>query len=155
MTLDPTSPYASYSASSPADASPSSYAATSEAEKNQRIDQELESQLENLRGSFDERAAELGRRTAKVRDALDFSERIREQPLLAVGLGVAAGAVTALIRPRLGSGLLALLAMRAGREVASRMLERVFHMLVEEHQGRSLEQSSPLHTRGYTDAELG
>jgi ElaB/YqjD/DUF883 family membrane-anchored ribosome-binding protein len=159
MIQDPPSSRSPFSASAPSSSSPSPYAARGDVERDQdhKIDDELQSQLEHLRGSFDERAAELGRRTAKVREALDFSEHIREQPMLAIGLGAAAGALTALIRPNLRSGLLAVLAMRASREVASRVLERVFHMLVDGQQARqAIDQERPIHSRGYSNAiDLG
>ena len=102
-------------------------------DQDQQIDDQLEEQLANLRGSFEGRAAELGRRTAKMKAALDISDRIRDRPMAALAVGAAAGALTALIRPRIGSGLLAILMARAGREVITRGLEKVFHLLVEEH----------------------
>jgi ElaB/YqjD/DUF883 family membrane-anchored ribosome-binding protein len=127
-----------------------------ERDQDQKIDDQLEEQLANLRGSFEERAAELGRRTAKMKAAFDITERIRDRPMAALAVGAAAGALTALIRPRIGSGLLAILMARAGREVITRGLEKVFHLLVDEHAsgdardggGIKVSPSPSLHSRG-------
>lgn len=97
------------------------------------LDDDLEEKLETLRGSFDQRAAELGRRTNKVREALDVAERIREQPLAAVGVGMAAGAVAALMKPTLGravTGLLSAIVLQTGRQLAWRVAERAFYDLL-------------------------
>lgn len=107
--------------------------ASSERDGKRGIDEDLEMQLENLRGSFERRAAELGRRTAKVRDALDVAERIRERPVAALALGLAGGALAALVTPTLGkatAGLFAAFALRAGRKVAWQVAERAIAELM-------------------------
>jgi hypothetical protein len=96
-------------------------------------DDDLEMQLEHLRGSFENRAAELGRRTAKVRDALNVAERIRAQPTTAIALGLACGAFAALVTPTVGkaaTGLLGTLALRAGRKLAWQVAERAISELI-------------------------
>lgn len=148
MIHEPPTSNAKYSMSSPSSAGPEV-----QADQDHRIDDELEEQLANLRGSFEERAAELGRRTAKMKAALDISDRIRDQPMAALAIGAAAGALTALIRPRIGSGLLAILAARAGRELLSRGLEKAFHLLVEEHASADMREDSKVHSRGVMQHE--
>lgn len=94
---------------------------------------DLEAQLENLRGSFEDRAAELGRRTTKVREALDVAGRIRAQPMAAMALGAAGGAVAALVKPTLGraiTGLLSAIVLHTGRQLAWRVAERAFYDLL-------------------------
>lgn len=107
--------------------------ASSERDAGRNIDDDLEMQLEHLRGSFEDRAAELGRRTAKVREALDVAERIREQPTAALALGLACGALAALVTPTVGkaaTGLIAAFALRAGRKLAWQVAERAISELV-------------------------
>lgn len=146
MIYEPSSSNTKYSTSSPSSAGPHG---EDERDQDHKIDAELEEQLANLRGSFEERAAELGRRTAKMKAALDVSDRIRDQPMAALAVGAAAGALTAIIRPRIGSGLLAILAARAGRELISRGLEKVFHLLVENHASSEASDGGiKVHSRG-------
>jgi hypothetical protein len=140
MNYEPPASTAMLSASSSSSSSPSGAAgsvpralAESSSDSKRDIDADLEMQLENLRGSFDRRAAELGRRTAKVRDALDVAERIRERPVAALALGLAGGALAALVTPTLGkatAGLFAAFALRAGRKVAWQVAERAIAELM-------------------------
>ena len=70
---------------------------------------------------------------AKVRDALDVAERIRERPVAAMALGLAGGALAALVAPTLGkatAGLFAAFALRAGRKVAWQVAERALSELL-------------------------
>lgn len=97
------------------------------------LSDDLEEKLEHLRGSFDQRAAELGRRTNKVKEALDIAERIRQQPMAAVAIGASVGAVAALMKPTLGravTGLLSAIVLQTGRQLAWRVAERAFYDLL-------------------------
>lgn len=160
MIYEPPRTNESASASSPSDSSPSSALAGSpyggerdrdvdaQRDRNHSIDDALENKLADLRDSFDDRADELRRRTSRFRAAIDVKERIRDQPLVAMAIGAAAGGALALVRPmgRTSSGLIGFLVARAVRQVAVQIATRVYQELMNP---QDLRDDASEHSRGY------
>jgi ElaB/YqjD/DUF883 family membrane-anchored ribosome-binding protein len=151
MIYEPTRSDESLSASSPSDASPSTYgerAVEAQRDRNHSIDHALENKLADLRDSFDDRADELRRRTTRFRAAIDVKERIRDRPLVAMAIGAAAGGALAMVRPmgRTSSGILGFLVARAVRQVALQIATRVYQELMNPQQ---LRDDAIEHSHGY------
>lgn len=148
-----------FSASSPSSSSPASTTAPygerdleAQRDRNHSLDDDLENQLADLRDSFDDRADELRRRTNRFRAAIDLKERIRDQPLVAVAIGAAAGAAVALVRPmgRVSTGIIALLVGRTARYIAIEMAARAYRELMNPQDSREeLRDDDVAHSRGY------
>jgi hypothetical protein len=118
----------------------------------------LDKRLVHLRSSLDARVDELGRRTTKLKQVMDLPERIKEEPIKAVAIGLAIGGIAALLMPggRASSGtrvpgmvggLLSALALKAGRQLFSELAGEAYRTYMKGRPQLEVAPSS-LHSRG-------